>query len=86
MSEPYYQDEHVTLWHGDCLTVTEWLAADVLCTDPPYGRRWRQGDTEAPHRASNAHAGILNDHSTETRDAALRTRLLQCALIEGDTP
>lgn len=38
--KPYYQDESVTLYHGDCRDVLPSLQWDVVLADPPYGIDW----------------------------------------------
>lgn len=77
MSEPYYRDDHVELWLGDCREVTVWLEADVLVTDPPYGRGWAQPVLPAANRrtkgrTSHPRESIANDHDAGARDQALR--------------
>lgn len=72
--KPYYQDELVTLYHGDCLQLTEWLDADVLVTDPPYGiahntRETYGGNMKGAVAEKNA---IANDKDTQARDEVIR--------------
>ena len=94
--KPYYEDDLVTLFHGDCLEVTAWLEADVLVTDPPYGIAWsRNGISRAGradrtpgrygrHQRSYANdSGIANDATTEIRDDALAMWGERPALVFG---
>lgn len=79
--EPYYQDDLVTLYHGDCREVTAWLEADVMVTDPPYGRAWKQGKLDG---RPNDHAGIANDLDTSVRDQVLALWGNRPAVVFGD--
>ena len=74
----YYEDESVTLYHGDCLTETDWLEADVLVTDPPYG----YSHTSGWHGAYKGEV-IANDHDLSARDAALTLWGDRPALVFG---
>ena len=90
---PYYQDEAVTIYHGDCREVLPLLPAesiDIVWTDPPYGHNNNNGDLihrwEAalgkPQQEHGDARPIANDDGDTMRivvDAALRecVRLLK---------
>jgi site-specific DNA-methyltransferase (adenine-specific) len=87
MTGPYYADDKVTLWHGDCRENTAWLEADVLVTDPPYGIGWKRGSGTGPRSlaglADPGHAGIANDEDTSARDEVLATWGVRPGLVFG---
>ncbi len=59
---PYYEDDAVTIYHGDCREILPTLVADVCVTDPPYGIAFKSGWTGAK---------IEGDDDTRVRDEVL---------------
>jgi site-specific DNA-methyltransferase (adenine-specific) len=49
--KPHYNDDRVTLYHGDCIEVMRSLpdaSVDAVVTDPPYGLEFMGKDWDAP--------------------------------------
>jgi DNA modification methylase len=81
----YYQDDLVTLYHGDCLELTDWVNADVLVTDPPYGIAWKgvSNYTATGQNAVKWTEGIANDDKPEFRDKVLELWGNKPAIVFG---
>lgn len=84
MSTPYYQGDQVTLYHGDCREITEWLEADVMVTDPPYGMGYSGfGGRRGEPRRSSGPLVIAGDKTTDIRDDVLSAWGGKPALVFG---
>lgn len=87
----YYQDQQVSLYWGNCLLGDEWLSADVLLTDPPYGRDATQrviANKGGLRRSipSRARRPIAGDSDTAVRDGILAAwGNARRALLFGDS-
>ena len=63
---PYYEDDAVTIYHGDCREVLPSLSpVDLVLTDPPYGipagsAVWRRNGTAIEDWATEGHNVIVD--------------------------
>lgn len=83
--KPYYEDEWVTLYHGDCLELADvWTVADVLVTDPPYGMDYQGfGGRKGEPRRSSGRLTVAGDSTTKARDAVISSWGDRPAIVFG---
>jgi len=62
---PYYQQDGITIYHGDCREILPVLGrCDLLLTDPPYGIAHKTGQATGGKWSHVRHAGVTvhDDH------------------------
>ncbi len=80
---PYYEQDGITIYHGDCLDVLPSVTADVLVTDPPYGIAL---NLSMDHRVGTDRTrarGVVGDEDTSLRDAVLDAWGTRAAVVFG---
>jgi len=70
---PYYEEDGIVIYHGDCRQILPSLSADCILTDPPFSER-----THAGHNAS------ANGQIGAGRDRAARRELGYSALSPSE--
>jgi len=73
--KPYYQDDYVTIYHGDCREILPHLPkVDLVLTDPPYGIGEASGRNHGPRngRARERDYGARRWDDTPIDDDLMR--------------
>ncbi len=88
MIAPYYDQDGITIYHGDCREILPTLKADAVVTDPPYCsggamRGDRTANTKDKYQQTEVKRwSTLPDFTGDTRDQ--RGYLAWCSLWLGD--
>ena len=78
MSAPYYADDRVTLYHGDCREVLAGMSdrsVDCVITDPPYDARTHRGALTNKGGAKGGSTAVDFDAFTHERQIETFTEL-----------
>jgi site-specific DNA-methyltransferase (adenine-specific) len=76
---PYYDEDGITIYHGDCRELDAWdIAGGVMVTDPPYGMAHRSGMA-----GKFGDCAIEGDADTATRNVILDRWAPRPALVFG---
>ena len=83
--KPYYDEDGITIYHGDCREVLPSLSAEAVVTDPPYGIADTPNVQEdAPNWRMGRRGGIVNTwHPVSEWDRELDPSWLPLALRLG---
>lgn len=78
--KPYYQDDYVTIYHGDCREILPQLPkVDLVLTDPPYGVNGGSG-TKGLGRASKHNYSSFDD-TPENVIKEIIPRFIECLVM-----
>jgi len=78
LPKPYYQDEHVTLYHGDCRELLPLIPkVDLVLTDPPYGIGEAAGANKSRSKLAVAKDYGVSDWDNKPIEQGLIDRLIK---------
>ena len=61
MVKPYYEQDGIQIWLGDCHEILPSLQVDLVLADPPYGIGYVHGAINIPHATKFAGVKVTGD-------------------------